>query len=94
VAVTVTIVNGQELGTATLSGEVSDPQSVVIKDAKITVQQHATGIQRTTLTNAVGLFALNDLAPGEYEVRVQASGFGDYTSQIKLEIGQQANVAS
>jgi len=86
------IANAQELGTATLSGQVFDPQNALVKNAKVTMQQNATGIQRTTLTNAAGLFALNDLAPGEYEVQVQAAGFGDYTTQIKLEVGQQANV--
>ena len=86
------IAHAQELGTATLTGDVSDPQGALVKDAKVTVQQSGRGIQRSTLTNAVGLFALNDLAPGEYEVQVQAAGFGAFMTRINLEVGQQGNV--
>lgn len=79
----------QQLGTTVLSGEVSDPQGAVIKNAQVTAQQAARGIERTTFTNGAGLFVFNDLAPGEYEIRVQASGFKSYSTEVRLEVGQQ-----
>jgi hypothetical protein len=82
----------QELGTGIISGEVSDPQSAVVRNAQVTVVQKNTGLSRKTTTNSAGLFAINNLAPGGYELRVTAGTFADYASSIVLEVGQQTNV--
>jgi hypothetical protein len=82
----------QELGTGVISGEVSDPQNAVVNNAHVTAVQKTTGLARATTTNASGLFAINDLAPGIYELRVVAPGFADYISPLQLEVGQQASL--
>jgi len=82
----------QELGTGVISGTVSDPQNAVVSNVKVTAVQKSTGLERTTTTNASGLFAISELAPGAYEVRVVAPGFGDYAAPIQLEVGQHANL--
>jgi hypothetical protein len=84
--------SAQELGTAVLSGEISDPQGAVVHSAQITITRKSTGVQRLSATNAAGLFAVNDLAPGEYEVHISAAGFADYAVLIHLEVGQQENL--
>src|SRR6201993_309527 len=81
----------QQLGTSVISGEVSDPQSAVVRNAQIVVSQKDTGIDRRTNTNAAGLFAVNNLAPGIYELHVTAAGFADYLATIRLEVGQQTD---
>ena len=82
----------QELGTGVLSGEVSDQQGAVLRQAQVTAIQKTTGLQRSTTTNSSGLFAINDLAPGDYELRIAAPGFADYVSNVRLEVGQQPNL--
>ena len=82
----------QQLATGVVSGEVSDPQHAVVRDAQIAVTQKATGLKRAATTNAAGFFAINDLAPGAYELRVVASGFADYVSSVQVEVGQQAGL--
>ena len=82
----------QELGTAVLSGKVMDPQGAVVRNAAVTARQTATGTDRATATNSDGLFVLNDLAPGVYEVHVSASGFGEFTAPVSLQVGQQASL--
>ncbi|HLZ43274.1 MAG TPA: carboxypeptidase regulatory-like domain-containing protein [Candidatus Sulfotelmatobacter sp.] len=82
----------QELGTGIISGEVSDSQSAVVRNAQVTVVQKNTGLSRKTMTNSAGLFAINNLAPGPYELRVTAGSFADYLTSIVLEVGQQTNV--
>jgi len=85
------VVSGaQELGIAVLSGDVTDPQGAV--GAQVTARSVGTGVQRTSVTNHVGLFVFNNLAPGPYEVRVEATGFAPATSTIRLEVGQQASL--
>src|SRR5882672_5740605 len=59
--------SAQELGTGVIRGEVSDPQSAVVHGAQVTAVQISTGLQRGTTTANSGLFALNDLAPGDYQ---------------------------
>jgi hypothetical protein len=82
----------QELGTAILNGQVTDPQGAVVIGAHVSARHNATGIERGTTTNNAGFFVFNDLVPGDYEVRVQASGFAAYRSVISLEVGQQARL--
>jgi len=82
----------QELGTGIIRGEVSDPQSAIVRNAQVTVVQKNTGLSRKTTTNNAGLFAINNLAPGLYQLRVSAGSFADYASAIVLEVGQQVNV--
>ena len=84
--------SAQELGAGIVSGEVSDPQGAVIKGAEVTASQKASGLERTTSTNDAGLFALNDLAPGDYEIRVAATGFAGYIQQVRLEVGRQLSL--
>lgn len=82
----------QELGTAVITGEVSDPQTAIVRGAQVTAIQRSTGLQRATTTNSDGLFAVNDLAPGDYELRVVVRGFADYVVPVHLEVGQQASL--
>jgi len=60
--------------------------------AHVIARSLATGVQRTSVTNHVGLFAFNNLAPGQYEVRVEANGFAPAQETVRLEVGQQASL--
>ena len=82
----------QELGTATLTGSVTDPSGAVIAGAKVTALNKATGAKRETVTTSAGLFVMSDLAPGDYDVSIQADKFAAGTSQVHLTVGQQANL--
>jgi hypothetical protein len=84
--------NAQGLGTAALSGDVSDPQGAVVSGVEVKARNLATSIQRTASTNRDGIFVLNNLAPGDYEVKVSAAGFGPQVAHVRLEIGQQQNL--
>jgi hypothetical protein len=84
--------HAQELGTAVLNGDVTDPQGAVVRGASVAAENTATGLRRTTTTSNSGLFVFNNLAPGKYSVRVDASGFAGYLTQVVLEVGQQADL--
>jgi outer membrane receptor protein involved in Fe transport len=83
--------SAQELGTGVIRGEISDPQSAVVHDAQVTAVQKATGLERSTASTNSGLFAIDDLAPGDYQVKVAAAGFAEYDALVRVEVGQQAN---
>src|SRR5262245_8061642 len=81
----------QQTATATLSGRVTDPNGAVIVGAKVTATQKSTGSKRESVTNGEGVYALTNLSPGEYEVRIEARNFPQALARrIELNVGQQA----
>ena len=58
-----------------LNGSVSDPSGAAVAGANITVTNTATGTQRTTTSNASGLYQFLDVAPGDYRLEASANGF-------------------
>ncbi len=60
---------------ATLVGTVTDKSGAVVGGATVVSREMATGISRTTATNASGNYVFPNLPPGTYGVEVQAPGF-------------------
>jgi hypothetical protein len=67
-------VHGQVTG-ATLTGVVSDPSGAVIPNAKVSVQNTATGVVRDLVTDKGGIYVAPNLLPGTYDISIAASGF-------------------
>lgn len=86
------IAHAQELGTSVLNGNVIDSSGAAVRAAEVTIESKSTGVQRTASTNASGIFVVNSLVPGDYELRIKAAGFALATSQAHLEVGQQESV--
>lgn len=83
----------QQPATANLTGRVVDSQGAVIARVNVLATQKATGIRRETASNEEGLFALTNLPPGEYEVKVSASGFAAKTyPAVILQVGQSVTL--
>ena len=70
---------GQDSGSA-LSGTISSSSGAVVPNAKVSVKNVATGQATETQTDSTGHYNLPNLAPGEYEVSINAERF---TAQIK-----------
>ena len=85
-----TISFGQQAANATLTGTISDPHGAVISGASITATQQTTGVKRETVSNDDGLYVLSNMAPGEYDLRVEAKGFTTKVSKtaVSLKVGQ------
>ena len=64
----------QQSGTSTVSGSITDNVGAV-PGAIVTVTEIATGVARTTPSNEAGLFRIAALPPGQYNVRVEVTGF-------------------
>jgi len=61
--------------TSSLNGSVSDPSGAAVSGAKITLTEPTTGLQRTTTSNASGLYQFLDVPPGDYRLEANAAGF-------------------
>ena len=83
----------QQPATANLNGRVVDSQGAVIARVNVLATQKVTGIRRETTSNEEGLFVLTNLPPGEYEVKVSASGFAAKSySAVTLQVGQSVTL--
>jgi hypothetical protein len=86
---------------ATITGEVSDPSGAAIPGATVKVTHLSTNSVVTAKTNESGSFSTPFLAPGQYEVNVEAAGFKSYVRknillqaqdkvrlEVKMEVGE------
>ncbi len=65
--------------TGSIQGKATDSSGASILGAVVTVQG-PNGYSRTTATDAEGAFQITSLPPGNYDVKISASGLSDWTS--------------
>lgn len=73
----------------TILGTVTDRTGAVVSDAKVTVKNVATGLERTTQTGVAGSYTITELPLGTYSVSISQSGF-----QTALTTGVVVDVAA
>ncbi|MGH9581437.1 MAG: carboxypeptidase-like regulatory domain-containing protein, partial [Bryobacteraceae bacterium] len=78
--------------TASVQGIVQDQSGAVVPKAAVTLVNAATQVTASTITNRSGDFRFVSLAPGKYQVKVQAPGFANTTVNLTLETDQNLNV--
>lgn len=70
----------------TIVGTVTDPNGALVKDAKITVINTATGDTREATSNDDGTYTVPNLEPAVYRVTVDATGFQSVVFEdVKVE---------
>ncbi len=89
---------GQNAGS--MQGQITDPTRAATAQAKVEITDTASGVTRTTTTDASGTYSFTQLRPGVYRVRVSRQGFKTFvrepvevlvstptTLDIRLELG-------
>jgi hypothetical protein len=64
-----------QASTSTINGRVLDQGDAVLPGVTVTVTNQATGVIRTTVTNAEGVYSMPGLDPGVYNVTTDLTGF-------------------
>jgi hypothetical protein len=77
--------------TVTLSGTVTDHTGRVLPNMKVSVKNLSTGQSMETQTNADGLYTVQNLAPGDYEISV-TSVEGGSAQPVTLSSGASQRV--
>ena len=78
---------------ASLQGTVTDPSGAVIANAMVQIANVGTGAVRTLSSDAAGHWREPVLLPGDYDVRVSATGFQTSVRQaVHLDVGQDATL--
>jgi Carboxypeptidase regulatory-like domain len=75
---------GQEGGTLTVVGAVSDPSGAAVPGVSVVVTNLATGSDRNATTDSSGRFVVTNLLPGRYRVRAILSGFKEMEKEIDV----------
>ncbi|MGC8882540.1 MAG: carboxypeptidase-like regulatory domain-containing protein [Bryobacteraceae bacterium] len=78
---------------ADILGTVRDPSGAAVAGAAVRIRNLSTNDTRETTTNTEGVFRVQFLPPGSYEVSVTRSGFSRYIQgPITLRVGQDVEL--
>ncbi len=78
-----------QTATGTVRGRVTDATGASIGEAKVIVENVATGVKQELASSSEGTFAQPYLQPGEYRVTVEKSGFqSSITNGVRLNVQQ------
>src|SRR5260370_17103714 len=58
-----------------ISGLITDSSSAIVANAKVTLVNEGTGIQRSVLSNNTGEYVFSQVIPGAYSIGLDAPGF-------------------
>src|SRR5262249_3045733 len=71
-----------------ISGQVTDPQGLVIPNAKLILDNLDTSAQLSTDADDAGHYAFAGLPAGRYRLNASADGFNAFSSEMSLAPGQ------
>src|SRR5205085_10757665 len=82
-----------QLSTASLNGVVRDPSGAVVTKASVVLQNTATSVERSTLSNETGGYVFLNITPGRYTLTVNAPGFASKrVAEFDLGVNQTATI--
>lgn len=71
-------------GTATVQGQVADPQGQAVAGCKVTIGNPLTGLQRSMITGADGIYSFGNLPLQNYALLFEAQGFAALRRSVSL----------
>src|SRR3954451_620809 len=82
-----------QVGSAALSGTVSDPSGAAVPNAEVTLSAAQQSVTRTARTGNSGEYSMPALSPGAYELTVSGAGFLEQKTQpFELSSGQAGSM--
>src|ERR1044071_5844514 len=82
------------LTTGRITGTVNDVNGAAILNAAVTVSGPNLPQARTATTSDQGTFEITNLVPGNYDVKVEVSGFKSVTvSDVVVNVGKASSLA-
>src|SRR5215831_16671664 len=82
-----------QVDTGTITGRVTDPSGSVIPSVRISLVQTETNFRFQAVTNAEGIFRIQSLQPGIYQITFEVAGFKRLVQgNIVLQTGAVAPV--
>lgn len=88
---TVSFVNAQ-VTAGRVNGSVTDANGAVISGGTVSLRSKTTGLTLNTETTSSGAFLFPNVLPGEYEIRIERSGFQTITQTVIVSLNQDTTV--
>jgi len=71
-----------------ISGTVTDTTGAIVPGAKVTITNNSTGIVTHAVASSSGTFRITDVNPGDYNVRVDSTGFNSFVlNGLHVDVG-------
>jgi hypothetical protein len=77
---------------ANIQGTVLDQNGAALNGAHLRLTNASTGVEASAVSNATGGYRFLSLAPGQYQLETQATGFAKATVTLTLETNQTLDV--
>jgi hypothetical protein len=85
----VTVATWAQTGTSSISGAITDRQKRPVAGATVTLNNRATNASRSVQSTENGTYIFDLIAPGDYQVVVEATGFNkNVTDNVQALIGR------
>jgi Carboxypeptidase regulatory-like domain/TonB dependent receptor/TonB-dependent Receptor Plug Domain len=75
-----------------VGGRVLDQSQAAVPGVTVTATNKATGFNRTVTSDAEGGYRLTSLPVGDYELKVELSGFSSQVRQVTVEVGANIEI--
>ncbi len=82
------------ISTGSIQGTITDPSGAVVSGAKVTIRNRGTDQNSITATNSSGTYASGALTPGNYVVRIEASGFRTVEIPVTVQVNTTLNAST
>jgi len=77
--------------TGSIQGTITDPSGAVVGGAKVIINNKSNGRLITVTTTSAGAYTSGALTPGDYTIRVEASGFKTTEIPVTVQVGVTAS---
>jgi Carboxypeptidase regulatory-like domain len=81
-----------QTGLTSLRGTVTDPSGAVVPNAQVALDNIATGLHLTRVTDLNGEYSFLQILPGRYTITTTGTGFASQTKQAELLVSQPATI--
>ncbi|MGB6432075.1 MAG: carboxypeptidase-like regulatory domain-containing protein [Candidatus Acidiferrales bacterium] len=87
------VIRAQNTVSGGVSGSVTDTTGAAVPNARVTIENVATGeTQQPAHTNSLGSFLFPLLKPGSYLVRVSTPNFHSMIGKVEVQVGSTSNI--
>ena len=82
-----------QVSSGSLAGYILDPSERAIPGASVSLQSAGRSVQRSSQTDPAGFYLFEELAPGDYQLSVNATGFAPLrTAGVRVEVDHRARL--
>jgi len=81
----------QTVATGSIVGVVSDAQENLLARAKVEITNKTTAARIHVATSALGVYSSGPIQPGDYSVRIEATGFKAAELSVTVRVGNTVN---